>query len=600
MIEILILTIKVLFILFFVGYGFTSLFLPNKLRKDAFFIIFWFGIIFSVVLCVGLTMARIPINQGKYVIFFLSLLLLIYSFIKKKTLPIFSKKNLIISIFVLISLFFNLYPLITKAGFPTTISLGNLDPLAYTNVSEYLIDHSLIDSRIGLTAPYKPYLKSVGDLLYYGFRWGSPLFLGFISNTLGVRSYQIYYILMTILFALTFSLVYLLAKNLLNKENNYLLLIIFLTFGLNSTLLYMLYNGFFAQFMFSGIFALILIFLQSYFSKKKNFTNNFNSYDFLIAIGISSVSSIYSEGMIFICFPLVIFFVLKLFNKERIPILWSLLKILFLAILINPVTFGLAIKWSYGIFFLAANTTFIGWDKIRYSTPFEMTGFYNTVYYRNFPLWLDVLLAIPVGAILLRGLIMIKERVLIISYLVLFGLFYILYYFIFRNYYTHLKTVSYMLFLYSIVFSVGIIGFLDIFKNKIINLILITVMVFLSLRSAHRTMSQLYYHQQAVNKKIISLSELNSNKDINEPFLTADLFLGEYDLWTRFWQEYMLYNKEVVSRSNFSSLLNINDMLVLSDKSRQTFDHKTVKYKKVIWENQYYQLGEIEPMKILK
>ena len=595
MINIFLLTLKILLILFFVGYGFTSLFIPEKLRKDSFFIIPWIGIIFTVVFSVASTFAGVTISQAKYAILLLSFLFLIYSIIKKKTLLSFSRETIIIFILVLISLSFSLYPLITKVGFPSTISLGNLDPLSYTNVSEYLIDHSLLSSRIAV--PYKPHLLPVGDLLYYSFRWGSPLFLGFISDILSVRSYQVYYTLITSLFALTFPLVYLLAKNFFKKENKYLILIVYLTFAMNSTLLYMLYNVFFAQFLFSGVFPLILLFLQSYFSNKKNLTSFFNTYDFLIAISISSISSIYPEGLIFVCFPLVIYFLLKIFSKERRQIFWSLAKILFLAILINPVTFGLAVKWSYGIFFIAANTTFIGWDKIRFSTPFEMTGFYNTVYYRNIPLWLDILLAVPVGMVLLTGLKIMKEKLLMISYLILFGLFYLLYLIVFRHYYVHLKTVSFMIFLYSIVFSIGMVGILSIFRNKFICIFIIMIMMFLSLRSAHRTMSQLYYHQQSVSNKLVSLEELNSNPTINEPFLTSDVFLGEYDLWSRLWQEYFLGNKDIVSRSNFVDVKDaVNIRLVLSDKSRQTFDHKTIKYKKIIWENKYYQLGEIEPL----
>lgn len=592
MIEIIFLTFKIIAILFFVGYGFTSIFIPEKLRKDSFFIIPWIGIIFSIVFSVASTFAGVTISQAKYAILLLSSLFLIYSIAKKRALFIFSRETFIISIFVLISLFFSLYPLIAKIGFPTTISLGNLDPLSYTNVSEYLVDHSLLSSRVAI--PYKPHLLAVGDLLYYSFRWGSPLFLGFISDILSVRSYQVYYILITSLFALTFPLVYILAKNFFKKENFYLMLIIYLTFAMNSTLLYMLYSVFFGQFMFSGIFVLILIFLQSYFSDKKNLTSFFNTYDFLIAIGISSISSIYPEGLIFVCFPLVIYFLLKILSKERWQIFWSLAKILILTIIINPVTFGLAIKWSYGIFFIAANTTFIGWDKIRYSTPFEMTGFYNTVYYRNIPLWLDILLAVPVGIVLLKGLKIMKEKLLMISYLILFGLFYLLYLIVFRNYYTHLKTVSYMIFLFSTVFSIGMIRLLSIIKNRFIYLLIIMIMIFLSIRSAHRTMSQLYYHQQSVDNKLISLEELNSNKIITETFLTSDVILGEYDLWSRLWQEYFLSNKNIISKTNFADVINAIDIkLVLSDKSRQTFDHKTIKYKKIIWENEYYQLGEI-------
>lgn len=595
MIDIFFLTIKTLFILFFAGYGFTAIFIPEKLRKDSFFIIPWIGIIFTTVFSVASTFAGVTISQAKYAILLLSSLFLIYSIVKKRALLFFSRETIIISILVLISIFFSLYPLITRVGFPSTISLGNLDPLSYTNVSEYLISHSLLNSKI--IDSYKPHLLAVGDLLYYSFRWGSPLFLGFISDILSVRSYQVYYILITSLFALTFPLVYLLAKNIFKKENKYLILIIYLTFAMNSTLLYMLYNVFFAQFLFSGVFPLILIFLQSYFSDKRNLTSFFNPYDFLIAVSISSISSIYPEGLIFVCFPLVIYFLLKILSKDRWKIFWSLAKILFLAILINPVTFGLAVKWSYGIFFIAANTTFIGWDKIRFSTPFEMTGFYNTVYYRNIPLWLDILLTVPVGAVLLIGLKMMKEKLLMISYLILFGLFYLLYLIVFRHYYVHLKTVSFMIFLYSIVFSIGVVRILGIFKNKFIYMLFIMIMMFLSLRSAHRTMSQLYYHQQSVSDKLISLEELNSNTKINGPFLTSDVILGEYDLWSRLWQEYFLSNKDVVSRSNFADVKDaVNIRLVLSDKSRQTFDHKTIKYKKIIWENKYYQLGEIQPL----
>lgn len=345
-------TLSILSILFFIGYGFTALFLPDKLRKDSFFIIFWLGIIFSVVLGVALTMARIPLRYGKYVILSLSLFLLLYSMIKKKSIFHFSKETLLISLFMLISLFFNLYPLIAKSNFPTRTPLSNLDNfVSYVNAGEYLINHSLIDDRIELDAYLKPYSKSVNDLLYYDFRWGGPVLLGFISDTLEVKTYQIYYILTAIFFVLIFPLIFVVSKNFLKVEKKYLLPVILLIFVMNSTLHYSLYNVFFAQLILTGILVLLLLFLLNYFLKKKNFSNNFNSYDFLIAIAISSISSVYWEGIMFICFSLVIFFIIKLFNKERLSMLRPLLKIMLLSILINPVTFGLASKLSFDFFF---------------------------------------------------------------------------------------------------------------------------------------------------------------------------------------------------------------------------------------------------------
>jgi len=72
MAEIFILLINLIIILYFVGYGFSSIFLPEKLRKDAFFIIPWLGVVLITFLSVALTMARIPISQGKYIIFGIS------------------------------------------------------------------------------------------------------------------------------------------------------------------------------------------------------------------------------------------------------------------------------------------------------------------------------------------------------------------------------------------------------------------------------------------------------------------------------------------------------------------------------------------------
>ena len=143
--EIIILLLKIIFTLFFVGYGFTAIFIPEKLRRDAFWLSPWFGTIFIAVFGVILSVARIPILQAKYIIVLASIFLFISAIFYKKKLFYISKETVLIGLFTIICLLFNLYPLLTKAGFPTTISLGNLDPISYVHTADYLIDHTVYD-----------------------------------------------------------------------------------------------------------------------------------------------------------------------------------------------------------------------------------------------------------------------------------------------------------------------------------------------------------------------------------------------------------------------------------------------------------------------
>ena len=148
--EILELLSKVILILFFVGYGFTAVFIPEKLRRDAFWMIPWFGFIFIGVIGVFLSMAGVPMNQAKYLILASALVLVIYAFITNKKISFVSWETGLITLLTIVCLLFNLWPLI-KVGFPTTISLGNLDPISYVHTSDFLLNKSFEITNAGLT-----------------------------------------------------------------------------------------------------------------------------------------------------------------------------------------------------------------------------------------------------------------------------------------------------------------------------------------------------------------------------------------------------------------------------------------------------------------
>jgi hypothetical protein len=592
MIEILTLLLKIISTLYFIGYGFTAVFIPKRLREDSFFLIPWIGLILITAIGITLSMLQIPLAQSKYVILAFASLMLIYSFLKKKAIFRFSKDTVFLSISAIICLIFNLYPLLIKVGYSTTISLSNLDPLFYVNLGEYLINHSVLIRPEVLST--QTHLKAVEELLY-NYRWGSPLILSFFSSLFNIRSYRIYSILITLFFSLSVPLVYLLAKLLINRSSKLLIFLVFLTYGMNSVILDMLYNVFFAQFIFIGIFILAVILLYSYLADLNIKNLRFNSYDLLIGLCISSLTSIYPEGLIFVILPVSAFMLLKLFSKERFVVFISLLKIAALSLIFNPYTMGTALYGDFKLFFSSTKTSFIGWEKIPYSSPLEMTGFYNLFYYKNLPMLLSMLINIPIIGICLYGLFKIKNKLLMISYLLIFGLFYIAYWIIFPNYYLHLKLVTYLLFIFVALFSIGLFYLFRSLKNKLILLSIIIVFTFLSIRSAYRTIYQLYYHARVVDKKLMSLEQLNNDKKIKSAFFTADVFLGEYDLWKRLWQEYLLSNKEIITKTNYLEEKKFkNNKLVLSEKDIQEYDHKKITYKNIIWDNEYYKLGEIK------
>ena len=590
MAEIFILLINLIIILYFVGYGFTSIFLPEKLRKDAFFIIPWLGVVLITFLSVALTMARIPISQGKYIIFGISFILLIYALVSKKALRIFNKEVILLSFFCISALVMLLIPLL-KVGYPTTISLGNLDPISYVNVGEFLIDNSVVSGKEIVSQSDK--YASVGDLLYYSYRWGSPLILGFFSDVLTVKTYQIYTILINIFYALTFPLVYLLSKLFFTKKSNLLMLLIFLTFTLNSILLYLLNNAFFAQFIYSGIYLLVFILLYSYISSQEFNKPVFNFYDLLLALSITVSASIYPDGLLYLVGPFGIFLLFELFSKEKYKYLTSFGKIGLLSVLINPLVIGSALKWNYSVFILSSTAKFIGWEKIRNATPLEMTGLYNLFYYRNIPLIFDFLISIPVIWILYSGYKTVKYKKLILSFFIFLLIPYI--YFRFTpNYYAHLKSVSYLLFFFVIIFSLGLIFILNKIKNKFIVYALVVFIGLFSVRSSYRTMYQIFWHPRVVDKALSSLEELNNNEKIKKPFYTADIYLGEYDLWARLWQGYFLMDKDILTKADLKfNKEKDKSKLVLASKEHLVFGDKKIIYRSVIWENKYYILGEI-------
>ncbi len=588
--PILILIIKIVTLLYVTGYGLTSLLLPKNIKNDFIWIVPWMGTILIALSGITLSLAKIPMQYAGIIILGLSLILTIASFFKKESVTFsINREHLFICLLVILGMVFNLFVLWKRAGFPTTLALQNTDPINYTYTADFLVSHTLYDG--GTYEPFRNYLAATGNLIHSTYRWGSPMILSFFDSVLKVKAYEIYTILITLYFVLTFPLVYVLAKLLSGKKDNYLLLlIIFFTYCLNSTLLYILYSAFFGQIIFNGLLVWITLVIFSRLLDKKEDRSFFNWPNFLLAISLSSTASIYSDGFLLVLLPLVTWAILRLFMKKSSSSLIWVVQIGLLVLITNPIPLLLAFKHNLEIFLGTLQNTAPGWEYVRFATPLDMTGFYNVYYYKKLPAVISLIFSLPVVAVCAIGFTKAKEKLFLASGLFIFIFFFIA--FILRdNFFLYLRAVTYSLFIFSVIFGLGFAAIFSLFKNRLIKIIIILFVAFLSWRSADRTIRRFYWHGRAADKAIVSLKGLNSDPKINQPFFMPEIILGEGDFWQKLWMEYMLSDKKIITLGNYKEVQQFipETKLVLSERN-----NNKIEYENVVWENQYYRLGEVK------
>lgn len=598
MVSVSVLLLKIVILLFFSGVGLTILLIPEKLQKYFLWFCPWYGVLLITLLSVATSLAGLPMTSGKYIITIAALILLLFGLTIKKKLIIFSKENIVLGLLTGLIIFINIFPLLYKVRFPTSISFGNLDIGTYSNVSDFFINHAVIEAKEIIRL--KPAMWPVSDFVLFSFRWGSPLILSFFSSFFNIRTYQVFYILLTLFFGLSFPLVYILTQILYQSKKYLLMILTFITYGLNTTILYMLYHVFFAQFVFIGLYVLITILFYQYINEKKINSIIPNLYEISMSLIIAAISTIYPEGFLFIMMPLTAFVFLNIFfDKKRLYYLLSLLKSLVIASIISPVTIGTGIRQNIKMFFATIGVTSIGWEYIRNASPMEMVGLYNQYYSRALPLILLIISSLFVLSIWTVGFIKIKNRLLMAVNLLMAISFFIMYRFISPNFFTYHRALTYTFFFFTILFTIGIASTFSLLKNRFFKFIIIFAFLLLAIKSSYRTLKLFYIHGQVIDQSLVSLDELNSNKQIKKPFYTADVYLGEYSLWRRLWQEYFLKDKLIVTRQNYG-YFEVKELqkikLVLAEKNFMERENKKIEFLRVVWENPYYILGEVKPI----
>jgi hypothetical protein len=594
MFEIIYLTFKIVLILFLTGFGLTAFIIPKSLKENTIWFAPWLGLIFIVMSSVYLSMLGVTMEKASMPIFIFSLILFIYA-LYKRCLYISIKGQFFIVLGLTIFIYlFNIYPLLSKVGYATVLSLGNLDPSAYTSTADYLMKHSLFGNEFNNS--FKPYLAAAGDFIEYSYRWGSVLIFSYFNVLLNVNSYQIYTILLTLFFALSYPLIYVLAS-LLYKKNSFLIaLLTFLTFGINGTLLYMLYNAFFGQMVFVGTLILIIALFWIYTGENiKNKFLLFNSYELIIGLCLSSLTVLYPEGFIFALLPIGFYYFISFLKSKNVKNVYQCLRIIGFSILFNPFTFITTSRWYIRMFQVTTSEQVIGWEPIRFATPHEALGFWNLYYSRDLPFGIDLILMIIVISIIIIGFLQIKRKLVFWGYILFFGFACFFYNVIISNFFVYHRALTYSLFIYTTLFSIGMTIFLKKIRNKILVSGIVIALTFLVFRVSYRTWFQFYHHHRTVDKSLISLKELNQDKRFTGIIATSDIFYPEGDIWDRLWSFNFLPDKKILSRHNYKSVIKDLDSIppVLYKKELYRNDPKT-SFTNILWENKYYILGKTD------
>ncbi len=591
MLSIGLLALKIILVLYYVGYGPTAILLPIQLKKYFIWFIPWVATAFIAIFGVIFSLGKFPMNTAAHGIIGLSTAVLIYVYFKKKMLGMNFKDNVlnIIALMVIFGLY--IAPLAIQVGFPTVVSLSNRDPITYTNVGDFLRNHTVWEGATYV--PYSPYLWSVGDFIHFSHRWGSPMILSFFSSVFQLRGYEIYSILITLYFALSFPLVVVLTKIVAKKYTPYMWIFLFLTYAVNSTLAYMLFNVFFAQFIFAGLYICMIILYFAYPSQKGR--SIFNRFHYLIAIFIATITSVYPDGLVLVLIPIFLIIIIRylLMNKDTTYAQLTA-KVLFLAFIINPVTFQTGLSYNLKIILAYSKPAFIGWEPLPNASPLEMMGIYNLNYSRRLPFLIFGILSLPIVITWIIGFIKSKNKIILSSFLITFLLLLFNFRYLNNNYFLFHRTLTYGLFLFSILFAIGASGIFELFKKRFIKYAIIIVFAAMTVRSFYRTWYQMYWHMHIVDKSLVSLREINDNPEFQEVFYTADVFIGEYNLWKRIWRDQILMDKKIISNQNYlyEEKLPVNTY-VLAEKEKLSYQGKTLKFKRKLWENEYYILGEI-------
>jgi len=518
------------------GWGITCFILPQDTRLYQLWLAPWFGLIVIDISVVWLSRLGLGTNQSVYIIAALGLSLLILGKLCKCQIQVsLTRLDGIFALGTVIALFLALYPMVAIDQAPTTISLGNGDPVDYGLVGDFLKSHSI--AQLPKLNPDYPITFRISDLLAPGVRPGTWLVLALFASLVHQQTYQVFSIALAIFFALTPALISIFTLEATKSQWAGLITLGMSVFNIN--LLYFNYHGFAAQILGQG--CLIIAFLLIYLSEDK-VKGNLRNYIIPLGLTVSSLFTLYPEITPFLIIPSFFYFAFKLIINCRNPL--NLLKKLGLisvvTVLIDPFGFWYGFRYAW-----LASSQPVGWSMPRWAWPIDMVGLLNIHSDTTQSFWLFIV-SLPVIGLLALGIIRLKNKPFWVAILVV-TLGVLVWLRLFRQYsYGYYKTIGFLSFFIIITFASGLMAFMGEymprkFKQQRFEYLFIGVVLLLNALAVLPTFKQISVNHLSVTPELVELSAISKWVKDKKVFVElnhhwdeswATIFLNQADIRT--------------------------------------------------------------------
>lgn len=311
----------IIFALFFIGYGFTEVFLPSKLREKAIWFYPWLGTVFIAFFGTVLYYGKMSMGMGIYFIASVSVFLFFYSLFNKYRLNISLKENLLFLLIIfMISIFFS-----------PSFNLSSLDQKA-----NFLKKGSVVSTE-GLRRSFYEDSNLIG----------ASSLIAFFSVLSNQKVAQAAYSLQTIYLILLYPLIFNLLKNHILSKKRFLAVILSMFLLVFIYFLFSLFNLSLFHLVFFGVSLVFLTLIYHYITLISKFKSDIISptlFEVLLAVVLSSVASIYPLGFKIVLGLLLFLGLFNIFYQKRLKEFLVLNKIIILAIIMNPIIIGVVIR----------------------------------------------------------------------------------------------------------------------------------------------------------------------------------------------------------------------------------------------------------------
>jgi hypothetical protein len=555
--------------LLLLGWGLTRLLFRQRAVPYQLWLAPWFGLMLAVIPMLWLNRLGISAGRSFHVITLLGTLLVVLCLLKR--VPLFVPTDAFdawLAAGAFATLAIALYPMLSVANAPTTISLGNNDPALYAVATDFLKSHSVAD--LPPPNPRLPSANLLGYMLSPGHRPGAFLVLLLFDWLFHAPTYRVFSIVLAVLLALTTPLIAIFTDLIAGKRS--CAMIALSLSAANVNFLYCYYQGFAAQVLIQG--CIIATFILVLVDEQEN--PGPLSYSIAVGLAIVTMIVLVPEGAAFFLLPYLLYVALQVVfgahsQRELLERYGPVAAVVVLA--------GLFPLWEGVLWVRHIATLQFGWNIPNWALPIHMIGLMSAVDLWPRSIFVMVALSIPVIGAIGWGIRQSRNRLLMTA-LTVFNVGVLLYFGPVRHYsYAYYKAAVMAGFVFIAAFSAGLPALLYRYQAAVCaTLAIVTLIV------CRPTIVNIWHYPFEVTRELSGLGEIPSALRRG-----AIISLDQLSLWDRLWAIDFMPDAALTAPDPFFSE---RTPAALAPVYRSFQDRKQALSKdtKVLWTNDRYEL----------